>query len=186
MPLDVFLAMLTFSVAVAFTPGPNNIMLAVSGVNFGFGRTVPHMVGITAGFLALLTACGFGLGLVFAAVPALQLLLKIAGALYMLWLAFKRDRNLCAAGPRAYRLPGVADRAGGVHGRIGGDLGRIRRGVAPAAARPAARTAVQRDDGIAAGRQHRADGALTGRNGRFARDLSAVTKRPRSWAGSLG
>jgi len=89
MPLDVFIAMLTFSVAMAFTPGPNNIMLAASGVNFGFVRTVPHMIGITAGFLLLLVACGLGLGLVFAAVPALQVLLKIAGALYMLWLAFK-------------------------------------------------------------------------------------------------
>ena len=89
MPLDVFIAMLTFSVAMAFTPGPNNIMLAASGVNFGFVRTVPHMIGITAGFLLLLVACGLGLNLVFAAVPALQVLLKIAGALYMLWLAFK-------------------------------------------------------------------------------------------------
>jgi threonine/homoserine/homoserine lactone efflux protein len=89
MPLDVFVPMLTFSIAMAFTPGPNNIMLAASGVNFGFFRTLPHMVGITAGFLALLIACGLGLGLVFAAAPALQILLKIAGALYMLWLAFK-------------------------------------------------------------------------------------------------
>jgi len=89
MPLDVFVAMLTFSVAMAFTPGPNNIMLAASGVNFGFARTAPHMTGVTAGFLALLIACGLGLGLVFTAVPALQVLLKIAGALYMLWLAFK-------------------------------------------------------------------------------------------------
>lgn len=89
MPFDVFAAMVTFSIAMAFTPGPNNIMLAASGVNFGFARTVPHMVGVTAGFLLLLVACGLGLGLVFTAVPALQLLLKIAGALYMLWLAFK-------------------------------------------------------------------------------------------------
>ena len=89
MPLDVFVAMVTFSVAMAFTPGPNNIMLAASGVNFGFARTVPHMVGVTAGFLLLLVAAGLGLGLVFAAVPALQVALKIAGALYMLWLAFK-------------------------------------------------------------------------------------------------
>jgi threonine/homoserine/homoserine lactone efflux protein len=89
MPLDVFVAMLTFSVVMAFTPGPNNIMLAASGVNFGFVRTVPHMAGVTAGFLALLIACGLGLGLVFAAVPTLQILLKVAGALYMLWLAFK-------------------------------------------------------------------------------------------------
>jgi threonine/homoserine/homoserine lactone efflux protein len=89
MPLDIFLALVLFSTVMAFTPGPNNIMLAASGVNFGFARTLPHMAGITLGFFALLAACGAGLGLVFAAVPDLQLVLKIAGAAYMLFLAFK-------------------------------------------------------------------------------------------------
>ena len=89
MPLDVFLALTLFSVVMAFTPGPNNIMLAASGVNFGFVRTVPHMAGVTAGFVFLLAASGAGLGLVFAAAPSLQLALKIAGALYMLWLAYR-------------------------------------------------------------------------------------------------
>jgi threonine/homoserine/homoserine lactone efflux protein len=89
MPLDLFLALATFSFAMAFTPGPNNIMLAASGVNFGFSRTIPHMIGVTAGFMLLLVACGLGLGIVFTAVPALQLALKVAGAAYMLWLAFK-------------------------------------------------------------------------------------------------
>ncbi len=89
MPLNVFLVLLLFSTVMAFTPGPNNIMLAASGVNFGFARTMPHMAGITLGFLALLAACGAGLGLVFAAVPSLQIVLKVAGAAYMLFLAFK-------------------------------------------------------------------------------------------------
>lgn len=89
MPLDVFLALVVFAFVMSFTPGPNNILLAASGVNFGFARTVPHMIGVTIGFVVLLVACGAGLGLVFAAVPALQLALKIAGAVYMLWLAWK-------------------------------------------------------------------------------------------------
>jgi threonine/homoserine/homoserine lactone efflux protein len=89
MPLDIFIALVVFASAMAFTPGPNNIMLAASGVNFGFVRTVPHMIGVTVGFVALLLACGAGLGLVFAAVPALQIVLKVAGAAYMVWLAFK-------------------------------------------------------------------------------------------------
>jgi threonine/homoserine/homoserine lactone efflux protein len=74
---------------MAFTPGPNNIMLAASGVNFGFAHTIPHMAGVIIGFAVLLAACGAGLGLIFAAVPSLHLVLKVAGALYMLWLAFK-------------------------------------------------------------------------------------------------
>lgn len=89
MPFDLFLALLVFACVMAFTPGPNNIMLAASGVNFGFARTLPHMIGVTIGFVVLLAACGAGLGLIFAAVPALQWTLKIAGAAYMLWLAFQ-------------------------------------------------------------------------------------------------
>jgi len=89
MPPDIFLALTVFAFAMAFTPGPNNIMLAASGVNFGFSRTVPHMAGVTVGFAVLLAACAAGLGLVFVAVPALHVALKVAGAVYMLWLAYK-------------------------------------------------------------------------------------------------
>jgi threonine/homoserine/homoserine lactone efflux protein len=89
MPLDAILALASFTFATAFSPGPNNIMVTASGVNFGFARTIPHMAGITIGFLVMIVACAAGLGLVFTAVPALQLALKIIGALYMLWLAWK-------------------------------------------------------------------------------------------------
>jgi threonine/homoserine/homoserine lactone efflux protein len=89
MPLDMFLALVTFAFVLSFTPGPNNIMLAASGVTFGFARTVPHVAGVVIGFPLLLIACGAGLGLVFAAVPSLQIALKIVGSLYMLWLAWK-------------------------------------------------------------------------------------------------
>jgi threonine/homoserine/homoserine lactone efflux protein len=89
MPLDAIVALAVFTFATAFTPGPNNIMVTASGVNFGFVRTIPHMAGITIGFMVLLVACATGLGLVFTAVPALQLALKIVGSLYMLWLAWK-------------------------------------------------------------------------------------------------
>ncbi|MBS0533803.1 MAG: LysE family translocator [Proteobacteria bacterium] len=89
MPYDVFAALTLFVFVTAFTPGPNNIMVTASGVNFGFMRTVPHMAGITAGFVVLVVAAAAGLGAIFAAAPGLQTALKIAGALYMLWLAWK-------------------------------------------------------------------------------------------------
>ena len=89
MPVDLFIALVTFAFVMSFTPGPNNILLAASGVNFGFARSIPQMVGVSVGFTVLLVACGLGLGLVFAAVPGLQIVLKVAGALYMLWLAWK-------------------------------------------------------------------------------------------------
>jgi len=89
MPLNEYWALVTFAFVMAFTPGPNNIMLAASGVNFGLARSTAHMTGVVIGFAILVAACAAGLGLVFAALPSLQLALKIAGALYMLWLAYK-------------------------------------------------------------------------------------------------
>jgi threonine/homoserine/homoserine lactone efflux protein len=89
MPLDTALALMTFAFVAAMTPGPNNIMLTASGVNFGFTRTVPHMAGICVGFVVLVLAIGAGVGAILATAPALQLGLKVLGAAYMLWLAWK-------------------------------------------------------------------------------------------------
>ncbi|WP_309086053.1 LysE family translocator [Chelativorans sp.] len=89
MSFDVFLALLVFSFVSSVTPGPNNFMLLASGVNFGFLRTIPHMLGIAAGFCSLLLAVGFGLGALLTAYPQLHLLLKAAGGAYLLYLAWK-------------------------------------------------------------------------------------------------
>jgi threonine/homoserine/homoserine lactone efflux protein len=89
MPYDLFLALTLFAVVMSFTPGPNNILLTASGVNFGFVRSIPHMLGVEIGFLVLVAACAAGLGLIFAAFPGLHIVLKVAGGFYMLWLAWK-------------------------------------------------------------------------------------------------
>ncbi len=89
MTADAFLALLVYALVTSITPGPNNFMLLASGVNFGFVRTVPHMLGIGIGFLVLLLAVGFGLGAVLTAFPALHTVLKVAGGAYLLYLAWK-------------------------------------------------------------------------------------------------
>jgi threonine/homoserine/homoserine lactone efflux protein len=89
MPIELFLALVVFASVMAFTPGPNNVLLAASGVNFGFMRTMPHILGVTVGFDVLLIAGAIGVGLLFAAIPQLQLVLKIGGAIYMLYLAWR-------------------------------------------------------------------------------------------------
>lgn len=89
MTLDAFLALLVYAFVTSITPGPNNFMLLASGVNFGFAKTIPHMLGISIGFLVLLLAVGFGLGAVLTAFPVLHTALKIAGGVYLLYLAWK-------------------------------------------------------------------------------------------------
>ncbi|NKB79100.1 LysE family translocator [Ochrobactrum daejeonense] len=64
-------------------------MLLASGVNFGFRRTIPHMLGIGVGFFVLLMAIGFGLGALLETVPSFYAILKFAGGAYMLYLAWK-------------------------------------------------------------------------------------------------
>ncbi|MBI6573721.1 LysE family translocator [Pseudomonas viridiflava] len=87
--LDLLLAFALFAFVTSVTPGPNNMMLLASGVNFGFGRTLPHMLGISIGFFVLVLAVGFGLGSVFKAWPMLYTLLRYVGAAYLLYLAWK-------------------------------------------------------------------------------------------------
>lgn len=89
MSYDLLMALVAFAFVSSITPGPNNMMLLASGVNFGFRRSVPHMLGIGIGFMVLLLAVGLGLGQVLERFPVIYTTLKYAGAAYMLWLAWK-------------------------------------------------------------------------------------------------
>jgi threonine/homoserine/homoserine lactone efflux protein len=90
---------------MSFTPGPNNILLTASGVNFGFARSIPHILGVKFGFVALVAACGLGLGLLFTTYPAAQTVLKVVGAGYLLWLAWKVATAGSASGASAGARP---------------------------------------------------------------------------------
>ncbi|RON00981.1 lysine transporter LysE [Pseudomonas brassicacearum] len=87
--LDLLLGFALFALVTSITPGPNNTMLLASGVNFGFNRSIPHMLGITCGFFILVLAVGFGLGAVFQTYPVLYSVLRYVGAGYLLYLAWK-------------------------------------------------------------------------------------------------
>jgi threonine/homoserine/homoserine lactone efflux protein len=92
MPPLIFAALpaaMTFALAMSITPGPNNTMLLASGVNFGFRRTLPHMIGITFGCMVMMVAIGLGLGQLFERVPTLYAALEAASVAYLLYLAWK-------------------------------------------------------------------------------------------------
>jgi threonine/homoserine/homoserine lactone efflux protein len=78
-----------FALVSSITPGPNNVMLASSGLNFGFRRSVPHLLGVNLGFTLMIFLVGVGLGSVFQQTPVLYTVLKYAGAAYLLYLAWK-------------------------------------------------------------------------------------------------
>lgn len=78
-----------FAMVMTITPGPNNMMLLASGVNFGFRRTVPHLFGISSGVALLMVSVGFGLGEAFRRFPRLYMVLEIASVVYLLYLAWK-------------------------------------------------------------------------------------------------
>ena len=84
-----FVSALAFAVSMSASPGPNNTMLTASGANFGFRRTVPHMLGVSIGFPAMLLAVALGAGEVLRAHPLALAVLRWAGAAYLLWLAWR-------------------------------------------------------------------------------------------------
>jgi threonine/homoserine/homoserine lactone efflux protein len=87
--MDTLLPLALFAFVSSITPGPNNIMLTSSGIRFGFKRSIPHMLGITFGFAVLLAICAVGVGSLVIAVPALHVVLKVAGSGYLVYLAWK-------------------------------------------------------------------------------------------------
>lgn len=89
MTLDLIPALAAFALVSSITPGPNNLMLMASGANFGFVRTVPHMLGIGLGFVFMVLLVGAGLVQVFDAYPVSHTILKILSVIYLLWLAWK-------------------------------------------------------------------------------------------------
>ena len=78
-----------FGVIAAVTPGPNNVMLTTTGLNFGVRRGVPHLLGICIGFPVMLALIGIGFGTLFQLYPILHEVIKVVGVIYLLYLAWK-------------------------------------------------------------------------------------------------
>jgi threonine/homoserine/homoserine lactone efflux protein len=81
--------LISFALATSITPGPNNMMLLASGANFGFRRSVPHMLGISLGHAFMVLLMGLGLAALLHGAPQIMLGMKMAALAYTLWLAWK-------------------------------------------------------------------------------------------------
>jgi len=89
MTFEILTALVAFCFVGVITPGPNNLMLMASGANFGFRRTVPHMLGVGLGMPILVTLVGIGVIRVLEAYPIVQTVLTVLSVAYLLYLAWK-------------------------------------------------------------------------------------------------
>ena len=87
--LEALLALVSFAFVSSITPGPNNLMLMASGTNFGFVRTVPHLLGVALGFVLMVLLVGAGISWIFEAVPTAYTVLKVASVGYLTYLAYR-------------------------------------------------------------------------------------------------
>jgi threonine/homoserine/homoserine lactone efflux protein len=95
--MEVFFAVLSFAFSSTITPGPNNLMMLASGVNYGVKASLPHLIGICLGFPLMVLLVGLGFGAVFSQFPALHSIIKWLGIVYLLYLAWK----IASSAPRA-------------------------------------------------------------------------------------
>jgi threonine/homoserine/homoserine lactone efflux protein len=86
---ELLAALAVFAAVSSVTPGPNNLMLMASGINFGFRRTLPHMLGVGLGFTLMIILIGLGVMQFIEAIPASGLVIAILSALYLLYMAWK-------------------------------------------------------------------------------------------------
>ncbi|UAB89162.1 LysE family translocator [Ruegeria sp. SCSIO 43209] len=105
MTYDILMALIAFAFVSSITPGPNNLMLMASGANFGFRRTIPHMLGIGLGFTFMVLLVGAGLVQVFDRYPISHTVLKVLSVLYLLYLAWKIAHAAPAKGADAAGTP---------------------------------------------------------------------------------
>ena len=89
MSYEILTALAAFALVTSITPGPNNLMVMASGANFGVIRTIPHLLGITLGFVLMTVLIGAGLTRLFTIYPDAYTALKVVSVVYMLFLAGK-------------------------------------------------------------------------------------------------
>lgn len=89
---SIILAFAVAGIVLAITPGPDMALFISRTVNYGRAHGVMAVFGATTGLLIHIGLAAFGLSLLLATAPTAFLFVKIAGALYLLWLAIQAIR----------------------------------------------------------------------------------------------
>lgn len=100
---SALLGIAAVALGLVLTPGPNMIYLVSRSITQGRRAGLISLLGVAAGFLVYLVAATAGIAAIFAAVPALYTAVKIAGAAYLLWLAWNavRPGGMAVFAPRS-------------------------------------------------------------------------------------
>jgi threonine/homoserine/homoserine lactone efflux protein len=97
MPPAELTALLAYATAMAFTPGPNTTLSTAMAANHGLRHAMRFVFAVPFGWCLLLAACAAGLGTLVTTLPALAAAIRIAGAGYMLWLAWRLAQRIAPA-----------------------------------------------------------------------------------------
>ena len=89
MSFSIFLSFVIYTIVTSITPGPNNLMVATSGVNFGLRATYGHILGVAIGFGVMVILVGLGIGTLLSQNQLVYEILKLIGIAYLIYLAIK-------------------------------------------------------------------------------------------------
>lgn len=95
---ETLTAFALLTLAVAYFPGPALLYTAAQTIAHGRRAGFMAMLGIHLGCYVHVAAAAFGLSAVFKHVPELYFAVKIAGALYLVWLGIGMIRSKLGAG----------------------------------------------------------------------------------------
>jgi len=87
--MEFIIALFVFSASATVTPGPNNIMILASGLNFGILKSLPHYLGVCIGFPIMVILIGLGFGFIFERFPVVHTYIRIIGIAYLIFLSWK-------------------------------------------------------------------------------------------------
>lgn len=87
--LPAVVGMALVALGMVLTPGPNMIYLVSRSIGQGWRAGMVSLAGTLVGFLVYMTMANVGLAAVFLLVPWLYTAVKVAGAAYLLYLAWK-------------------------------------------------------------------------------------------------
>lgn len=109
--IETSIALILFLFPLAFSPGPGNVFFAANSARFGFRATVPANAGYHVATWIVTAAIGFGFLAALERFPGIFVVLKVAGSVYVLWLAWKLFRSGAMSGAAKARPASFSDGA---------------------------------------------------------------------------